>query len=174
MVVGIIYKIEHKNLPITYVGSSTNSLRHRFNKHKWEYSQNKSNISIFEYFDVHGLDNFQMKLIKKYDIVDIKHLRAYEQLWINKIDCVNKHLAFSPFPRSYKILCPCGGKSRISDMARHRKSKRHVRYLNSGKKKMLKKITCPCGSIVLLVSYKAHLKTNKHKLYLESIEMSEQ
>jgi hypothetical protein len=36
-----------------------------------------------------GIENFDMQLIKCYNVFDRQHLRAYEQLWINKLNSIN-------------------------------------------------------------------------------------
>ena len=91
-----------KNPKIFYIGSTFNQLKQRWIIHKNNY-QDKHTISIYKYFDEYGIENFTMKLLKSYNVVrthnkDIKHLRAYEQLWINKLKgCCNLQNAFSIF-----------------------------------------------------------------------------
>lgn len=96
---GRIYRIVCLPEPdIQYVGSTFNELRHRWQNHCNHYSgylDNKNTgISIYKYFDKYDIDNFKIILIKEYQVYqehnkDRKHLQAYEQLWINKINCVN-------------------------------------------------------------------------------------
>ena len=40
------------------------------------------------------LENFNFEIIKYYDVVDTKHLRSKEQLWINKLKSINELSAF--------------------------------------------------------------------------------
>lgn len=96
---GSVYQIFIENHPnIHYVGSTMNTLEMRWQAHKdgfKKYLLDRSKIiSIFPYFESLGIDNFQIRLIKEYDIIDKKHLIAYEQLWINKLKPINiqKHL----------------------------------------------------------------------------------
>ena len=70
-------------------------MRHRWQEHKQQYKRGNKKISIFSYFDKYGIDNFKIVLIKEYQVVDRAHLRAYEQLCINRIKCVNKNNPFS-------------------------------------------------------------------------------
>ena len=85
-----------------YIGSTFNRLHKRFKGHKYDYKHKYGNFSIHKYFDVYGVDNFKIDLIKTYDVIrehkmDYKHLHAYETLWINKTkNCVNSHLPFNP------------------------------------------------------------------------------
>jgi len=79
-----------QNPKIYYIGSTFNLITQRWNKHKAHYRENKRLCAICKYFDEYGVDNFTIKLLKSYDVVrthskDFKHLRAYEQLWMNKL-----------------------------------------------------------------------------------------
>jgi len=93
---GKVYRIICLSEPsIQYIGSTFNVLRHRWQEHKAMYKRGNKKISIFSYFDKYGIDNFKIVLIKEYQVVDRAHLRAYEQLCINRIKCVNKNNPFS-------------------------------------------------------------------------------
>lgn len=83
---------------ICYVGSTITTINQRFGIHKefynaWLY-KGGGKCAIYTYFQALGIDNFKIKLIKEYNVVDTKHLRAYEQLWISKTKCVNINSAF--------------------------------------------------------------------------------
>jgi len=76
----------HINPKIYYVGSTFNQLKYRWSEHK---NTKTNNCSIKKYFDEYGIENFSIKLIKSYNVYrensrDNKHLKVYEQLWINK------------------------------------------------------------------------------------------
>jgi hypothetical protein len=99
---GIIYKIicrlDHK---FCYIGSSFDSLRNRWQRHKNHYREwlrdpeNFNPCSCVPYFKKYGIENFKIIEIKKYDIhlKDRKCLGAYETLWIRKTrGCCNKYL----------------------------------------------------------------------------------
>ena len=90
-----------------YIGSTFNELKYRWKGHKANYKNKTLNYSIYAYFDKYGIDNFTMKLLRSYNVYrehnkDNKHLRAYEQLWINKLKCVNKYCAFQPLKKERK------------------------------------------------------------------------
>lgn len=96
---GIIYRIEHKEMhDIRYIGSTLQELRYRWRDHKGSYkswlNNKKRPVSIYEYFKEYGIENFKIIEIKSYRVCDVKHLKAYEQLWINKIKCINKGNSF--------------------------------------------------------------------------------
>jgi len=97
----------HINPKIYYIGSTFNSLKQRWNTHKTHF-KSKHYMSIHKYFDEYGIDNFSLKLLKSYDVYrehnkDVKHLRAYEQLWINKLrDCCNERKSFNILRKEQK------------------------------------------------------------------------
>lgn len=90
--IGSVYKIVHKTKPdILYIGSTTLSLEARLSRHIY----NKARCIISKYITEYGIDNFEIVLIKSYDVEDGKHLRAYEQLWMNRVKCINKNNAIN-------------------------------------------------------------------------------
>jgi hypothetical protein len=96
---GIVYRIEYKQDPsIRYVGSTLNELKYRWRDHKQNFNTwvngTGGTVSIYPYFQQYGIDNFIINEIKTYSVCDRKHLQVYEQLWVNKLTCVNKS---SPF-----------------------------------------------------------------------------
>ena len=96
---GRVYRIICLTNPsIQYIGSTFQELRHRWQGHKRSFERllegKPCGLSISPYFKEYGIGNFKMVLIKEYKVCvensrDSRHLRAYEQLWINKIKCVN-------------------------------------------------------------------------------------
>ena len=105
---GTIYKIICSiDDKICYIGSTFNKLTQRWTQHKDQYKQflkenKKGEFSIYEYFTKYGIDKFKIIKIKNYLCYrehnkDLKHLKAYETLWINKTKtCINKILPFNP------------------------------------------------------------------------------
>ena len=93
---------------IQYVGSTFDVLRYRWVSHKRHYKEwlkkgETRGCSIYKYFKERGIKDFKIVLIKEYKVCaennkDRKHLNIYEQLWKNKINCVNKNNPFTiPF-----------------------------------------------------------------------------
>jgi hypothetical protein len=88
-----------------YIGSTFNRLHKRFEGHKKDYKCSYGKLSIHEYFDKYGIDNFKIIKIKSYNVIrehkkDFKHLHAYETLWISKTkNCVNKLIPFQPLKK---------------------------------------------------------------------------
>jgi len=97
--IGRIYKIVCSQSDDVYIGSTFNTLRDRFRTHKvafcrWSKDDTLGNYAIYPYFKQYGVENFKIILIKEYTVEDRSHLEAYEQLWINKLKCVNQQSAF--------------------------------------------------------------------------------
>ena len=91
---GIIYKILHKTKPdICYIGSTTQSLNARWAKHL----KRNSKCAIKSYMRKYKVINFDIIEIKRYDVCDAIHLRAYEQLYMNTIKNINKRCAVKFF-----------------------------------------------------------------------------
>jgi len=106
---GNIYKIINSIDNEIYVGSTFNQIRHRWQQHKaaynrWLNGKGKDKCSIFNKIKLLGIENFKIILIKKYDVYrddskDRRHLLSKEQLWINKLKCINSYCAFNPIPK---------------------------------------------------------------------------
>ncbi|KUF84774.1 hypothetical protein AM588_10001756 [Phytophthora nicotianae] len=148
--IGSIYIIIHSQSDICYVGSTLNKeLKQRWKQHKEDYAKwlkgPRKEIAIYPSFKRHGIDQFKIVLVKQYDVVDRKHLEAYEQLWINifRKTAVNKVNPFSiktmarkEYDKQYREMnkaksneksdCGCGGKYTRRKRARHLQSKNHM------------------------------------------------
>jgi len=96
MKTGKIYRIIHLESDIQYVGSTFEKrLSDRMSHHRncynaWIKDKTNNKCMIYPHFEKHGIDKFKMILIKEYKVCGRKHLQAYEQLWMNKLKCVNK------------------------------------------------------------------------------------
>ena len=155
---GIIYEIYCiLDNSFCYIGSTISSLSMRFIKHKNDYKAKRDNFSIHKYFDKYGFENFRIIEIKKYLVCDEKHLKAYELLHItNNKKCINSMKPFNPLKkvdqkisvinyhkknkilinekRSQKITCECGSIVVKNQIARHKKTKKHIKFMEKNKK----------------------------------------
>ena len=148
---GHIYIITcHVNPKIYYIGSTYDRLQQRWSNHKTQYKNNIKKTSIFEYFDEYGIEKFSMHLIKSYDVYrvnhnDHKHLRAYEQLWINKLKgCCNKNAAFQPLKKEQHKEYRENNKEQIKEYKKEYREnnkeqieKKHKEYRENNKEKLL-------------------------------------
>jgi predicted GIY-YIG superfamily endonuclease len=147
-----------------YIGSTTKTVQQRFNRHRnnWVYYKRtgRGYVSLYELFDAFGTDACEANCIKIYDVCDRRHLAVYEQLWIQKLQPVNKIPAFCIRPfferlhaatyrdqhqtqiveyRSFVATCSCGHRVTQGNIARHRRSRKHVQN---------EKITPECREVV--------------------------
>ena len=150
---GRIYRIIHKQSDICYVGSTFNRLSDRWSQHKcvfnrWVADKTRDKCSVYPHIEEHGIDQFQIMLVKEYPVVDREHLEAYETLWIKKLRCVNKNSPFQ-IPKLYKAAyhaanrdkiaarknvkheCSCGGRYTVSNKRQHERSPKHQRWVES-------------------------------------------
>lgn len=191
---GKIYKVVHTQSNICYVGSTLGSLRSRWCHHKTDYQRfinkkNTKNISLYPYFSKYGIDNFKIILIKEYEVIDKKQLVAYEQLWINKLNPINKNASFQILSKNKKKEYYINNKEEISEKqkayalanqeSRRRylkqyqvdnkeKIKIHKQKAYENKKEALKQIfICECGKTVSYMNKTRHNKTKYHLIYHE-------
>lgn len=96
--IGRVYKIIVNCSNEIYIGSTVQECRARWQEHKGKfisYQKGKAvRSSSFDLFEKWGIDNCKIILIKEYEVVDRKHLEAYEQLWINKLKPINHNNPF--------------------------------------------------------------------------------
>ncbi len=136
--IGRIYKITSPDLPdLCYIGSTARTLQYRWEQHKALYvgwlAGEQNAFAIFPYFKDHGIDKFEMTLIKEYNVVDKHHIRAYEQLWINKYrkTAINKNAACQIIPK--KIL------KRIKERTRKEKDPEFAKKMKAKAKEKYQK-----------------------------------
>lgn len=113
MMLGYVYKIVcGVDSSFIYIGSTFKTPKERLDKHKVQYHCYKrgiyNNYSIYQYFEKYGIKNFYIIPIKQYECIDAKHLKAYEQLWLNsqknKVKVINQYNAFKiPLKRNNKV-----------------------------------------------------------------------
>ena len=196
----IIYQIICKiNPDIRYIGSTFNSLRNRWQTHKYDFEYwqqgKRDGISIYKYFLEIGIENFKILEIKSYlvyseNVKDTKHISAYEQLWINKIKCVNQHSAFNipvvseHLRKQYKKKYYEENKEVLNENHRTYYEENRTKILAQKKeyrKKNLEKlkakgqerVECPCGGRYKLRDRLKHSKTKIHIQYLENQKIQE-
>ena len=124
----------------------------------------------YDSFKKYGIENFKIIEIKKYDVYreyykDYKHLQSKEQLWINKLKCVNSNCSFNPIPENeYKKYYRLNNKDKIKE----RKKEYHITNKDKIKEQRKIKITCECGSIYRKCDKARHERTNKHMNYINN------
>ena len=162
--IGRVYKIIHNQSSICYIGSTSNKLKFRWRGHKSNYKKvaegNKHfNCSIYKYFKKYGVENFKIILIKEYDVYDNKHLKAYEQLWINKLNCINECPAWGITKLTMKLW-----KSNNRNKLKMINKKSREKNIVAIKEKSKETYFCEKCKETLNKAHKArHEKTKKHQ-----------
>ena len=176
---GKIYRIICNSHPeIQYVGSTLNALSKRWVQHKgywknWVEGKYKTTCSIYEYFSKYGIDDFQIILIKNYEVVDKQHLSSYEQLYINKIKCINKNNPWGVSTETCKWLHR--EYDRVNYQGKKELKNQYVKdyyKLNTDKVKarQAKRVVCACGVEYAYGSRSSHNKSKFHLKHLESVD----
>ena len=176
----------HINPKIYYVGSTFNQLKYRWSEHK---NTKRNKCSIKKYFDEYGIENFSIKLIKSYNVYrehnrDNQHLRAYEQLWINKFrNSCNMQHSFNPlkklcdkeYDKKYMKKYRQDNKKKLKKKKKEwdEKNKEQIKqyYIDNKdkiKEKRKQKYTCECGSTIIIKEKSRHLKSIKHQNYIKN------
>ena len=167
-----------------YIGSTFNRLDKRFKGHKKDYKHHYGDLSIHEYFDKYGIENFKIIKIKSYNVIrthkkDFKHLRAYETLWINKTkNCVNKQVPFQPLKKEKnketKKQYYNNNKEKIKEFSKEHykenkeKRKKQIKEHYNNNKEKIKEYKSQdwycsvCDKTITLGCKSRHLKTKKH------------
>ena len=168
---GRVYKIINRFDNQIYIGSTFNSLKQRWNIHKYDYKKwlndirrKKCYCSSFDLFNKYGIENFKICLIKEYicvrtSIYDLKHLHSKEQLWINKTKNINSICSFNPLKYN-KIWI------RKYDKRYDKNTTKIYRIKN--RNKFRKSIICNCGGKYKYHSKLKHFKTNKHLNWIKN------
>jgi hypothetical protein len=176
MKIGRIYKIIHSQSNICYVGSTFNTLRDRWRKHKADIG--KRYISIHPYIEEYGIENFKIVLIKEYEVIDRNHLEMYEQLWINKLHSVNKNITFQPLiketSKNYQKKYQSNNYERLNNIRKQyvENNKERIKeyrkqYYESNKENICEKnkityLCETCNKHFTLINKKRHEKSKYH------------
>lgn len=131
MIKGIIYEIYIDSQPhIKYVGSTIKTLEKRWKEHKKDWKLQGQVISIYKYFEEFDIDNFQIRVIKEYDVIDSKHLKVYEQLWIYKLKPINIHKTIiKNLKNLYICNCSPNKKRLLNSKIIHEKTQKHKNWI---------------------------------------------
>ena len=149
---GKIYKIINEELKgLVYYGSTTETLKQRFSKHK--SSLNCSSKTLF------SVGYPEIILLEDYPCETKADLLKRERYWIKGNECINCQIPGRTQKQHYqdnkekiveykkqhyqdnkkqielkskeKFECECGGKYTYSSKSRHMKSKKHIKFISS-------------------------------------------
>jgi len=156
----IIYKIQHEdNDKLVYVGSTTDFIRRKyFHKYCCNHSNSKAyNRKVYKMIrDNGGLECFKLLEIKKYPCNDSREAASEEENFRQKLKpSMNSNIAYSELTpqeqtkewkqnhpeknREYirkwrgnnKITCECGAVITKDNIARHRDTGKHFRWVQN-------------------------------------------
>ena len=172
--IGTIYKITKINdISICYIGSTFKTIAERWSNHK--KNNNGNRCVIYNYIKTYGTNAFKIQMIKEYDVIDKKHLQAYEQLWVNKFklknSCINKNNTFGILKKEKKLYAEnkeeYKKQARIRQRVYYQKDKQVIKnksrqYYHDNKQQLSKKIVCDnCGKYVMKQSIRRHQRSIK-------------
>ncbi len=155
--IGRIYKIIHSQSNICYIGSTMSTLTKRWQGHKNKFKTGINLCCIAKYFKRFGIDQFKIMLVKEYEVVDHKHLKVYEQLWVQKLSTLDQNNPFQIKRLSKKMRGQQYREKNRDLIKKHRESKKEIT-----KQQQSQRYTCECGSEVQQSKKARHERTNKH------------
>ena len=186
-----IYCIRNNINDEIYVGSSTQPLSKRMEKHRCDTRNVKKNsCSLYRYMNELGVENFYIELIEEYPCENIEQLRRKEGEWIRKMATLNDQIAGRTTREYYdehiqekkeydKIYQEANKeKRRQQAKERYERDKERIKqYANERYYKDKDKIReytkqtieCPCGAKFLILNKSRHLKTKCHQAYEQSL-----
>ena len=145
----IIYKISSFSRPdLFYVGSTYNSLKKRFSRHKSDFrafnvGKSKTYLSSFE---IIKLGDYHIDLIENFPCENRIQLHARETYFIKTMVCVNKNVSYLTEEERKEEKMKCN------------KQYKKIKY------------ACDCGVNLNKYHNYKHIKTKKHQAYLKSLE----
>ena len=176
---GKIYKIVNDIDDKIYVGSTTQTLNKRFNRHKSKSKQSQDR-TIYKHFNIIGWDHVTIKLIENYVCSCKYELEKRERYWIDTLNSslniivptrtqkehyeLNKDRILT-YNRNYRLANIEKCKKRDRDYYIKNKQRildRDKRYYLSKRDELATKVTCECGKVVSKSGLTAHKKTQKH------------
>jgi hypothetical protein len=182
--IGHIYRIQHTQSNIVYIGSTFNEIKYRWQQHrcmfnKWnENSEIECCAAIYPHMKEFGIDQFKCFLVKSYEVIDRNHLEAYETLWIRKLKGCNKNIPFSikkMLDKSYYIKNKEQIKANVRAYAQANQEAVKARskaYREKNKEairvRKAETMICSCGLTITKMHRNRHLETKKHLTYLQN------
>jgi hypothetical protein len=153
--IGRVYEIVNDDGSIRYVGSTSRTLDERWKAFKDAYNRHTTKgigtrFSIYDAFDVYGMEAFQMNLLFNASLRDREHLLQYEQHFIESLRCVNKNRAY----RSPEV---------IREIKRIEARKFNARHREMLRAKANRRVICDqCGVEYNYSGTTCHRRTQRH------------
>lgn len=106
MKTGRVYSVIHSKSDFRYIGSTYMKLHQRFYFHTHDTN---TKTSLDFHMEKHSKKDYSIHLLGEYQVVDKNHLKAYEQLWLNKLRNNNRNMCFDPLRKCHhnRMLSHC-------------------------------------------------------------------
>lgn len=156
-----IYKIVNNVSDKIYIGSTTQSLSSRMSVHRYEYNIRRRNNCRSQKIFEEDYDSTQIILLEDCNFETKEQLKARERYYIDNNNCVNKQIPlrtrqeynlsirdkiieyrlehYVEFKAKNKIYrdnspiidCLCGGQFKKCNLSDHKKTKKHINYIEN-------------------------------------------
>lgn len=123
----IIWDIEDQNL--TYYGS-TCDLKTRMRRHKDTINNRCSSRQII------NRKNYEYAILETHENIDKYDLHERERWYILNKPCINKTVPWNQNAKEKmkeKFVCECGGNFTYRNKVRHKKTQKHLKWIQSCK-----------------------------------------
>ena len=173
---GKIYKIVDVGYEKMYIGSTTEPLSKRMERHRSKYKEylrgEGDNTRVYWLFDEFGVENCKIELIENYSCNSREELERQEGKHQKNNDCINKIIAgrtrkerYNDKPEYY--LAQQNNYYKLHP--EHKKEKGKKQYQEK-KHILLEKHLCGCGKHYTFQHKKRHEQTKKHQDWLKQQE----
>lgn len=178
-----VYKLVCNLTGLVYVGSTVCPLY----KRKWEhgcvakrYQEEGGDYPYMTSVEVAKNGDFDIVLLEEVQCENKEQLHRKEREWIERLDCVNKHIPTRTSTEWHQI-----NKERIATYHRNHYQLHHSdrimkrrQYYQANREEVLAKqktpYCCPCGSVVRRSDKAAHKKSLKHREWQERVSMEQE
>ena len=169
---GKIYKIVSVDYSKCYIGSTTESLKKRFERHRGKYKEylkgGADNTRAYWLFDEVGVENCKIELIENYPCNSREELERKEGEYIKNTKCVNKVIA-GRTRQEYK-KDEYDYKSYQEQVYRELHPEKRKEWAKASYKRRKDKLSqlhlCGCGKYYTYYHKKRHEKSQYHQNWL--------
>lgn len=141
---GKIYEIICNITGERYVGSTIRELNERKSKHENNFKRWKEGKYNFtSSFTIIERGNYRIVLLEDYPCNSRRELHTQERYWITRLNCINQTIPTRTHREYYQdkreeirtrmnqqLQCECGTQMTRNHIARHKRSKKHLDYVN--------------------------------------------
>ena len=173
---GKIYKIVSVDYSKCYIGSTTESLKKRFERHRGKYKDylkgEADNTRAYWLFDEFGVENCKIELIENYPCNSREELERKEGEYIRNTDCMNKIIAGRTRQERYKDENDyiCFQKKIYRELHPEKRQEEGRRRYEKIKDRLFETRLCGCGKYFTVHHIRRHEKSQYHQNWLKQQE----